>query len=254
MRQKFARRRDALVYYYSNTQEDAMTRVQTMTAMVLLAGSAAAAHADERSFPVTGFNRVAVAGAADVDVTTGQAVSVRATGPAAALDQLDIRVSGDRLVIGTKKNSGWHWGSNDHVKVFVTVPMIEGLGVSGSSDVHVSAVKTARFDASVSGSGDLDLPAVDADSVSLSIAGSGDIKAAGRCGALSIEISGSGDVNTSGLHCTTLTASVAGSGDISAFATRTAVAKTAGSGDIRVRGGAACTMSKAGSGSIDCTP
>jgi hypothetical protein len=218
----------------------------------LLGTAATAAQADDRSFPAGAFDRVEVSGSSDVTITTGRAVAVTANGSAAALDHLDIHVSGNKLVISTKKTSGWSWTHNK-VTVAVSVPMIRGIDSSGSADITINAVKTPSFTSSQSGSGDLSIGALDADSADFTLSGSGDARAAGRCGAGSVKISGSGDIDIGGLKCATLRASVFGSGDINAFATQTASASVAGSGDIRIRGGASCSISRGGSGDIDCS-
>jgi hypothetical protein len=228
-----------------------MTRLSMIMAAALVAGTVAA-HADERSFPVTGFDRIEVTGSADVRVATGKPVAVSASGSAKALDRLDIHVERNTLVIGTKKGSGWGWNNDGKVTVAVAVPMISAANVAGSADVAVDRVKTGTFESTISGSGNVALPALEADAVRFSVSGSGDIKAAGRCGALKVNVAGSGNVDTSTLRCTTLDTSVAGSGDLDAYATQTASISVAGSGDVRVRGGARCTTTKAGSGSVSC--
>jgi hypothetical protein len=215
---------------------------------------AAAAHAEERSFPVTNFDRISSAGSADVFVTTGKAASVRAEGSKDALDRLDIGVSGDRLKLGQKKNS-WNmgWSDSGKVKIHVTVPMVRGVDLSGSGMIKVDTIKVPEFSAAISGSGEAHFPALDADLVRLSISGSGEFDASGRCGEARVDVAGSGDVRIGGLRCTSLRASIAGSGDIDAYATQTANISIAGSGDARIRGGAKCTTSKAGSGDVTCS-
>ena len=216
----------------------------------LLLGSAA--HADQRSFPVGSFDRLASSGSADITVTTGKTPSVSVEASKDTLDRMDIRVDGTTLRIGMKK-SGWgvHWDSGK-IKVAVTVPMLRSVELSGSGSVAVDKIKVPEFSAAISGSGEGRFPSVDAGTVKLAISGSGDLDAAGRCGAAHVDIAGSGDVRIGQLQCTSLSASIAGSGDIDAFATTTADVSIAGSGDARIKGGAKCKVSKAGSGTVTC--
>src|SRR3712207_5412294 len=84
-----------------------------MAAAVIAAAAALAAcgtsHAESggptvsRSFAVQGFERIEVAGPYDVEVRTGAAPSVQATGPERALERLVVEVRGDRLVIHPRK-------------------------------------------------------------------------------------------------------------------------------------------------------
>ena len=225
--------------------------IRLAVAAALLASPALAA---ERSFNVSGFDRLAASGSPEVTVTTGQAARVRATGDAADLDTLDVRVEDGTLKIGRKKE-GWNWSSwkdRGPVRITVTVPMLRSVEAAGSGSVTVDRIKTAEFAGKLAGSGSLRLPSIDAGSVVFESAGSGSITATGRCRSGSAKIAGSGNLKLAGLKCETMSASIAGSGQIDAFATRTANLSTVGSGDISLAGGARCTVSTAGSGRARC--
>ena len=218
-------------------------------AAMLLAG--AAAHADQRDFPVGAFDRLASSGSGDISVTTGKSPSVRVEASKETLDRMDIRVEGGTLKIGMKKSWGVSWSSGK-IRISVTTGMLRSADMSGSGSISIDRVKVPEFSLSMSGSGDAKLPSLDADLVKMSIAGSGDINAAGRCGEARVDIAGSGDIDIGALKCTKLSGSIAGSGDITAFATTTANVSIAGSGDAVIRGGAKCTSSRAGSGTVTC--
>ncbi len=217
-----------------------------------LLATAAGASAAERSFPVSGFDRVNASGSEDVTITTGKAASVVATGPSERLDHLDIRVEGGVLKIGHKGNN-WGWGvNNDKTRITVTMPSLKGLRLSGSGDVTADKGSGPNFSVEVSGSGDVRIGSIDATEVALSTNGSGDIAAAGRCANLRVSISGSGDMALEGLSCANADIRIAGSGDVAASASTTAKVSVAGSGDVRIKGGARCSISKAGSGDVSC--
>ena len=81
------------------------------------------ADAAGRSFPVSGFDRVDVAGSDTVIIKTVPAFSVVANGPDRDLQRLDVRVDGKTLNISRK--SGWHFGwSNEDTTITVTMPAI----------------------------------------------------------------------------------------------------------------------------------
>lgn len=210
----------------------------------------APALAAERSFPVGAFSEVVLTGSPDVEVETGVTPSVVASGEAADLDRLDIRVEGNRLLIGTKPGS-WSWSSRKGLAIRVSAKSLTAAVISGSGDMRVDRLQGAAT-GRVSGSGDLTVGTVDATTLTLALSGSGDVSAAGRCTTGSLSISGSGDINASGLTCQTLTARVSGSGDIAAAATGTAELSVTGSGNITLTGGARCTTRSTGSGTIRC--
>ncbi|TRW17417.1 head GIN domain-containing protein [Glacieibacterium frigidum] len=215
--------------------------------------TATPALAAEMNVPVGSFDRLSLSGSPEVLVTTGKAVTVRASGEQKALDRLDIRVENGVLKIGTKKGN-WDvtWGKYGKVRVAVTVPMLRGVDLGGSGTISVDRIKVPSFGAAVGGSGSIRVASLDAERASFEVGGSGSIDAAGRCGDTQASIGGSGSLRLGALKCATLTASIGGSGDIDAFASRAAKVSVAGSGDARIAGGAKCSVSKVGSGSVTC--
>ena len=149
----------------------------------------------------------------------------------------------------------WKRGENirmrDDAVVTVDVKDIKAVSASGSGDVFVEPLKTAKFDLSLSGSSDAKLRSVAVDALSVNISGSGDISADGQAGTLSIHISGSGDVNTDRLQADQVSIAIAGSGDASVVANKSLQVSIAGSGEV-VYSGQAAQVNKtiAGSGSV----
>jgi hypothetical protein len=217
---------------------------------MLLLSFAAPAVAAERSFPVSGFTEIVLAGSPDVTVTTGGLPLVMASGEAADLDRLDIRVDGRRLLIGTRPGRR-AMSRKGNVRIRVSTAEVSAAVVSGSGSIRIDRV-SGPFSGRISGSGEMSLPAVDSSTLTLAISGSGDMDAAGRCGSGNFSISGSGDIDAAALNCADLTATTTGSGDIEARATGRATLRVTGSGDILVSGGARCTSRSTGSGTTRC--
>src|SRR3954454_17237691 len=74
----------------------------------------------ERDFDVGDFELIDVAGPFEVEVETGAAPSVRASGPQWALDNLRVEQDGDRLVIGSD-------GESEDVSILVTVRSLRAV-------------------------------------------------------------------------------------------------------------------------------
>jgi hypothetical protein len=235
--------------------ECAMRRISIPAVVILMPVilMAAAAAAAERTFPVTAFDSVLLAGSPDAEISVGPAASVRAIGKADELDQLAITVQGSTLRIGLRKgNHGGRWNSASP-RVLVTVPALVAARIAGSGNMTIDRLAGPRFAGSVAGSGDLAITASTAADIRLDISGSGDIAVAGRCTTATLAIDGSGDIAAAGLKCETVGASLVGSGDITASASRTASLGLKGSGDITITGGARCQIAKAGSGEAACS-
>jgi len=232
-------------------------------AAIALGGCGFSARADpgprvDRSFPVSGFTGIDVAGHYDVTVRTGAVPSVRANGSEKALGDLRVEVKNGTLEIGTARHGmfNWGWGSWRHrgpVSLVVTVPALDHAGIAGSGAIKIDKVSGARFKGEIAGSGDLMLPAIDAGEVEFSIAGSGGIHAGGKAKSVKYDIAGSGDIDAAGLAAETADLSIAGSGGIKGHVSGIAKVEVMGSGDVELTGGAKCSVSKSGSGNIRCS-
>lgn len=204
-----------------------------------------------RTYDVTGFTEVALAGSDDVDVRVGPAFSVRAEGPTDVLDRLRIERKGDALTVGRKRgiSMGRETGS---AKVFVTLPRLVGASLAGSGDLAVDRVDGDRFEGSLAGSGGLSVGALGVRAASFNLAGSGDVTAAGRADRLEVSVAGSGNVDATRLSARAAEVSIAGSGDVRAAVNGTAKVSLIGSGDADLGPGARCTVQRIGSGSARC--
>lgn len=207
----------------------------------------------ERDFQVGAFQSIDLVGAPDVTVAVGGAPSVRATGPRAALDRLDIRVEGGVLKIGTRR-AGWFSSGRGlgRVVVHVSAPSLSGATITGSGDMHIDRAEAPAFAASIGGSGDMDIGALRTGAATFSIAGSGSIRASGNAERTHISIAGSGDATLDGFQTGDAEVSIVGSGGARLRATGAVRGSIMGSGDVNVSGTTRCTVSKMGSGDLHC--
>jgi Putative auto-transporter adhesin, head GIN domain len=251
-----------LLYYTDNTVEVVMRTTIGLVGLLALgacSGSDAATGvsgpAGTRTYAVSAFDAVSLAGSDNVRVVRGPAASVSASGPAKELDRLDIRVDGSTLKIGRKRESwGMNWSGGPGVTVTVTTPGINRAAIGGSGDMTIDKVSGERFEGSIGGSGDLELADAQVTRAELSLAGSGNIRIAGRATNAEMSIAGSGDIAAERLASQTAEISVAGSGNVRAAATGKAKISLVGSGDVTVKGTKDCEVSKIGSGEARCEP
>jgi hypothetical protein len=214
----------------------------------------ASGQGSQRSYAVTPFQRISLAGSLDVVVTVGGAPSGRAVGPSEALDRLEIRVEDGELIVGNKNRASWSWGGrHDKVTVYVTAPALEAAAVAGSGDMKVDKVVGPKFEAAMSGSGGLSLPSVQSAQASFSISGSGNLEAAGAVKNVRVSIAGSGNMDGSSLQANDASVSIIGSGGASLKASGNADVSIMGSGNADISGGAKCRVTKLGSGHANCT-
>ena len=164
------------------------------------------ARTEQRAVPA--FKALSVGGAVQLEVTIGSPQSVVLTGDDNILPLIRTRVVDDTLIVDSKKS----YSSKTPLVLRITVPSLEALTASGSSDGFVKGIASRRFALNVSGSGNLELT--------------------GKTDALAIDVSGSGSIRARGLRAPSGAASVSGSGDLEVTATESLAADVSGSATI----------------------
>lgn len=199
---------------------------------------------------VTGFDRVNFGIAGDLYINIGSEFKVVLEGEKSMLDEIETEVSGSKLVI---KNESWHTHGNTKVTVYITMPELAGLGVSGSGKAEIKdAIKAEDLDFSVSGSGRILTADLALGKLNVGISGSGDVVVGGSGDAKSAEVSISGSGNYSGetLRIGSADFSISGSGSSRCNVTDNLEASVSGSGTITYIGSPKIDARVSGSGRV----
>lgn len=225
---------------------------------------------------VKAFTKISFATAGKLYLKQGSPQRVEIEGDREILEEIETTVDGERLRIG--KEGNWFSRNSDSKKitVYVTVPELEGISVSGAGEViGQSKIKTDDLDLNVSGSGSLTLDVeargdVEADvsgsghidlrghfesfesdvsgagrvvlsasidrSADFGISGSGKIEAKGSADVVKSSISGSGKVLAADLKTNRCEVRISGSGDVEINVTQELDAQISGSGSVSYRG------------------
>lgn len=164
----------------------------------------------------------------------GSPQKVELEGDKDVLEEVETEVDGSRLRIG-KEGKWFNWNFNDDkIIVYVTMPNIEGVSVSGAGNIiGQSKINTDDLDLHVSGSGSLSLEVDARGDVEADVSGSGNIDLKGRCESFDSDVSGSGKVRLAAAIDSRATFGVSGSGRIEASGSADNV-KTSISGSGRV--------------------
>lgn len=165
------------------------------------------------------------------------------------IEKIITEVEKNTLKIKTKPGS---WNMNN-VKIYVTLPELNALSISGSSDVLATKTMTSgEFSLAISGSGNVKFDDLQTNELNIAVSGSGDVEMAGQASSnVHISISGSGDIDLQNVETKNANISISGSGDVKVFATETLNSKTSGSGDVYYKGGAQVNAKSSGSGSVN---
>jgi len=228
--------------------------IRTSTILFALAALPTAAHAAERRFTVTGFDRVQVDGPYEVVLTTGRSTSAVASGTAVALHGVSIDVQGGTLRIRPKTGAWGGYPGEDAgpVRIALGTMSVKGAVLSGSGSLSIDKVAAMRADLSLSGSGRLAVGTVTADLLSVASQGSGALALGGKVKSLRAAVQGSGALEGEGLSADDAVITSATAGEIALTVRRAATVTSSGSGGTRIVGSPACTVRRTGAGPVRC--
>jgi hypothetical protein len=219
-------------------------------AMILATGFASGQSKETRD--VRGFTKVSFGVAGELFIKIGPEFHLTIEGDKSDINEIETVVSGDRLTI-KKDNWRFSFNDNDRVTINLTMPVLEGVGVSGSGKAQImDKVEADHLSLSVSGSGKLITDDLNVDEFNCGISGSGDV-ILGSGGSIDngdISISGSGGFSGEEIEIDHLEASISGSGNCRCRVGDSLEAHVSGSGNITYIGNPRVNARVSGSGHV----
>jgi len=198
-----------------------------------------------------GFSKVNFGISGNLQIKIGPEFSIVLEGEKSDLNEVITELSGDKLII---KQDNWRFNFNERVNIYITMPEIEGVGVSGSGKAEIlDPLKDAdNLSLNVSGSGKLLTAGLEADELNCSISGSGNIIIGGSGSADrgEISISGSGNYTGESFEIDHLEVNVSGSGNCYCKAGDSLKATISGSGNVTYSGNPDIDARTSGSGHV----
>jgi len=194
---------------------------------------------------VPAFTGVRVQGSTKVFIKQDSFFDVRAKGQKNIIDLLELDV----------QNNTWDIEFDrcvkDHdVEIFITMPDISFLGISGSGEIRGdNFFEVENIILRISGSGELCLGLI-ADKIDGNISGSGKMELEGEAGFLDFRISGSGDLKAFDLITDKADINISGSGDASVHVLDVLDVRISGSGHVYYKGNPVLNLNISGSGDV----
>ena len=228
--------------------------IATLLSLAIVTSSCANSLTEERKKEernVENFTSIQLSISADVYLTQADGYSFTIEGDKSSLEKVITEVRGNTLAIKTERLNQRFLKSD--IKIYITMPDIEGLAISGSGDIKaITPLITRDLSLSISGSGDIAIPNLTLKSLNAAVSGSGDIAISGQgiASEANVKISGSGDVMLKGIRFQNADISIAGSGDAYVELSENLKARVAGSGDIIYSGNPLVDAKVSGSGTI----
>lgn len=199
---------------------------------------------------VSGFKEVSFGISGNLNIVVGSSFKVTIEGNSDYLKDIEMVVKEGRLFI---RQDNYRIFNNEKADVFITMPSINGLTVSGSGKAKLdSKVEADEFNISVSGSGKIFIGDLSADTFGCSISGSGDVMIEGKGSADNgkVVISGSGNYNGPDFEIDHLAVNISGSGKCDCKAGDSLSARISGSGNVYYSGQPKLDIRSSGSGHV----
>jgi hypothetical protein len=218
-------------------------------AITMLSAFAGNQSTEKETRDLKGFRKINFGVSGNLYVNIGSQFSVVLEGDKDLLENIITEVSKDRLVI---KKENWRMNMNKKVNVYVTMPEMTALGVSGSGRAEVKDdLKTGDLNLSVSGSGKLYTSGIEVSKLDCSISGSGDIiLGSGNAETGDFSISGSGNFTGENTKIGKADISISGSGNCICNVTENLKGSISGSGNVSYLGDPKLDVRVSGSGKV----
>jgi hypothetical protein len=250
-------------------------RAEFPAAITAATSSTASSENVTRTFDLSAFTKLELSTSGDiVFIPTDGEVSAVLTAPGSLVDDVEVYVSGEKLVFRNKVGRKLILPTGTKMTLTVKAPMVQQITLNGSGDVKLQGDfnMTENLKVLINGSGDVKFPAgecgelsvltngsgdvegksLKAESISLSVNGSGNFKV-GKVQAtkISTAVKGSGDVELKG-SCDEASFTIVGSGNVKAesLEAKSVSVKVVGSGDVRCYATETLSVNRIGSGTI----
>jgi hypothetical protein len=230
-----------------------MTFVRTILLVSLYAfgvGTVEAQSQPGRTYAPGAFERIILDGAAQVRLSQGSKDEVFVVGDDEVQEAVDVRLSGNRLVIHPTGN--WKFWNKDRLQVSITMRSLTQLIISGASDVHAAGpFKAESLTVHISGSGLVRFDELSAKELRFNVSGAGDGQIVGQVDDMSLNLSGKGKMLADQLRAARARVNISGVGNAQLWVTESLRVNISGVGTVDYWGQPQVSRHTAGLGTIN---
>ncbi len=210
----------------------------------LAALAAQTAQADERTYDMTGFDRIDAGAGLVVDVKVGDAFAVSALSEGTDLEQLVVRLDGQTLKL--QRRSGAAPG--DQISVLVTLPDLAGISIDSGVTATIAATALDTLDLELQSGSTLDITGLAGGNIATLVRAGSNLTMQGTCDALTADAASGSNLDAQDLACKDVTAEAASGSNIAVTGTDRVDASAANGSVITVHGAPATTNYREASG------
>jgi hypothetical protein len=176
---------------------------------------------------VGNFTKIQVGGAVEVQVKVGPSPSLRIEAESNILPLYKTTVQGGTLTVHHKDGVS----TTKPIKLWITVPSLKGVNISGASEMTITNLKTPKFDVEVSGASNLTAMG-SADNLNLSASGASELNLL-KLSAKSARVDASGASQIDLSVSSKLSGDVSGASEIAYRGKPTTSVSTSGASSVR---------------------
>jgi hypothetical protein len=225
--------------------------IQLSLLVCLMAAFAFNTNAASRDLDLKPFTGFVLTSHYNVVLKQGSKQKVKVEGPQEILDKMNTTVSDGIWKIYDKRKGKNSWkGNSGKVTVYITLPKLKYVGVTGSGNVKCDQFNAKDVKLKVTGSGDIKMGLKASSSITAGISGSGNIKLNGSSGTFKGKVTGSGSIKGIDMKVNTANATITGSGNIYIHCKEAITAKITGSGNVKYKGDPKVESRSTGSGKV----
>jgi hypothetical protein len=208
--------------------------------------------AQEETREMSPFSKISLKIDAKVYVEQDDEQIVRVVAEEETLENLITEVKSRSLIIRFPNSTMFKKWNPGKIEIYITVPDVDELNVSGSGDILVEELNSRILDLLVSGSGNIKIEELKSQTVNATVSGSGNIKIeeGDMIESFKIRTSGSGKVEAGEIEANKVDVQTSGSGSCYVYTNGEIKARIAGSGNVYYTGNPAIDSSVAGSGGV----
>ena len=193
---------------------------------------------------VSGFTRVAHRGVGEVHIAQGEVESLEIEAPDSIMSRLTAQVTDGTLQLGYNHDwmnffdwVGGFFAGASQIRFYVTLPVVEGISLSGAGNVEAAGLRADRLEISMSGAGNIKIGELSADSLIVAHKGAGNVEIqAGRCVEQDVTLSGAGNYRGGSFRSLRARVRLKGMGNAEVLVKESLDAEISGLGNIRYRG------------------
>lgn len=214
-----------------------------------------AARAASRGYIVTEFDSIRVEAPVRVVLTAGAGVTARGEGERAALDRVDLAVSGGVLTVRLNEDRDMGFASSSAAEaplLTLSTGQLRRASLMGGGVLTIHALSGQEAVLAMNGNGEISADGIDVERLSLFVGGGGRLTARGRAGTVRVTVNGPGALDAEGLDAHGATVSNDGPGTVRLGVHGPVSVVSTGSGDTLLSGKPICTVTQRGVGRVIC--